>query len=126
EGAMHWTNNGATPYDIYQSVMDGNLYKPVGTAGVNGNWGRYRNAEATAALDQYANATDDAARTTAMNRLQKIMTEQMPMIPTSAANGGGVYSTKNWVGWPDEANPYAPAQPTLINAVDILLRLKPA
>jgi len=126
EGAMHWTNNGATPYDIYQSVMDGNLYKPVGTAGVNGNWGRYRNAEATAALDRYANATDEAARTAAMNQLQQIMIEQMPMIPTSAANGGGVYSTKNWVGWPDDANPYAPAQPTLINAVDILLRLKPA
>lgn len=126
EGAMHWTNNGATPYDIYQSVMDGALYKPVGTAGVNGNWGRYRNAEATAALEQYANATDEAARTTAMNQLQKIMTEQMPMIPTSAANGGGVYSTKNWVGWPDDANPYAPAQPTLINAVDIILQLRPA
>ena len=61
-----------------------------------------------------------------MATLQKIMIEQQPMIPTSAANSGGEYSTKNWVGWPDEANPYGPAQPTLRNALDIVLHLKPA
>ena len=36
------------------------------------------------------------------------------------------YSTKIWVGWPDDGNPYAPAQPTLINALDIVLHLTPA
>jgi peptide/nickel transport system substrate-binding protein len=123
---MHWTNSGATPYDLYQSMMDGALYKPVGSPGVNGNWGRYQNASATAALEQYANAADDAARTAAMNRLQDIMVEQMPVIVTSAANAGGEYSTKNWIGWPDEQNPYGPAQPTLINALDIVLHLRPA
>ncbi|HEV2782335.1 MAG TPA: ABC transporter substrate-binding protein [Actinophytocola sp.] len=126
EASMHWTNSGPTPYDIYQSIMDGALYKPVGTPGVNGNWGRFQNAEATAALEQYANAGDEAARTAAMHRLQRIMVEQMPVIVTSAANAGGEYSTKNWVGWPDEQNQYAPAQPTLINALDIILRLRPA
>jgi peptide/nickel transport system substrate-binding protein len=126
EGSMHWTNSGATPYDIYQSIMDGALYKPVGTSGVNGNWGPFQNAEATAALERYANATDDASRTTAMDSLQKIMVEQMPMIPTSASNQGGEYSTKNWVGWPSEQDPYGPAQPTLINALDIVLHLRPA
>jgi len=126
EASMHWTNHGATPYDIYQSMMDGALYKPVGTAGVNGNWGRFQNPTATAALEQYASASDDASRTAAMNKLQQIMIEQMPVIVTSAANAGGEYSTKNWVGWPDEQNQYAPAQPTLINALDILLQLRPA
>jgi peptide/nickel transport system substrate-binding protein len=126
EGSMHWTNSGATPYDIYQSMMDGALFKPIGTGGVNGNWGRYQNPAATAALEAYANASSDSARTTAMNELQKIMVEQMPVIVTSADNAGGAYSTKNWVGWPDDQNPYGPAQPTLINALDILLHLRPA
>jgi peptide/nickel transport system substrate-binding protein len=126
EAAMHWTNNGATPYDIYQSIMDGALYKPVGTAGVNGNWGRFRNAAATEALNTYANAPDDTARKAAMDELQKIYTEQAPVLITGAANAGGEYSTKNWVGWPDEDNQYAPAQPTQPNALDIILHLKPA
>lgn len=126
EAAMHWTNNGATPYDLYQSIMDGALYKPTGQAGVNGNWGRFRNADATTALDQYANAADDTARQEAMDELQRIYVEQAPVLITGAANAGGEYSTKNWVGWPDENNQYAPAQPTQPNALDIILHLKPA
>lgn len=126
EAAMHWTNNGATPYDLYQSIMDGAQYKPIGQAGVNGNWGRFQNADATAALDQYANAPDEAARKAAMDELQKIYVEQAPVLITGAANAGGEYSTKNWVGWPDENDQYAPAQPTQPNALDIILHLKPA
>ncbi|TDW91683.1 ABC transporter substrate-binding protein [Kribbella sp. VKM Ac-2566] len=126
DAAMHWTNGGATPYDIYQNIMDGKILKPVGKGGVSGNYGRFNSPEATKALDQYANAADDAARTTALNTLQKIMVEQMPIIPTSASNVGGLYSTKNWVGWPDEQNQYGPAQPTQQNALQIILNLKPA
>ncbi|WP_350274038.1 ABC transporter substrate-binding protein [Kribbella sp. HUAS MG21] len=126
DAGMHWTNGGATPYDIYQNIMDGKILKPVGKGGVSGNYGRFNSPEATKALDQYANASDDATRTTALNTLQKIMVEQMPVIPTSASNVGGLYSTKNWTGWPDEQNQYAPAQPTQQNALQIVLNLKPA
>ncbi|MEC3975267.1 ABC transporter substrate-binding protein [Amycolatopsis sp. H20-H5] len=127
EGVMHWTNDGATPYDMYRDVMDGSRYKPTGTGGINGNYGRYKNDEATKALETFANAPDEASRTTAMATLQKIMIEQQPMVVTSAAAaGGGEYSTKNWVGWPDDASPYSPVDPTLRNALDVVLHLKPA
>ncbi|MDQ0371428.1 ABC transporter substrate-binding protein [Catenuloplanes indicus] len=126
EASFRWTNGGATPYDMYQTIMDGNLLKPVGQAAQNGNFGRFDSPEATAALEAYANATDDAARTTAMNTLQKIFVEQMPMIPVGADNAGGAYNVKNWVGWPSAEDPYAPAQPTQPNAVDVILHLKPA
>jgi peptide/nickel transport system substrate-binding protein len=126
DAAMHWTNGGATPFDIYQNIMDGKILKPIGKAGVSGNYGRFNSPDATKALDQYANAADDATRTAALNTLQKIMVEQMPVIPTSASNVGGLYSTKNWVGWPDEQNQYGPAQPTQQNALQIILNLKPA
>jgi peptide/nickel transport system substrate-binding protein len=126
EAGMHWTNGGATPYDIYQNIMDGKILKPIGKGGVSGNYGRYNNPEATKALDAYANAADDAARTAALNTLQKIMVDQMPIIPTGASNIGALYSTKNWVGWPDESNPYGPSQPTQQTALQIVLALKPA
>jgi peptide/nickel transport system substrate-binding protein len=106
--------------------MNGALLKPVGTGGINGNYGRYENPGATKALSEYANAPDETTRAKAMNTLQKIMVDDMPVVITSAANAGGEYSTKNWVGWPDEQNQYGPAQPTLENALDIVMRLKPA
>lgn len=126
DATFRWTNGGATPYDIYQTIMDGALLKPIGKAQPAGNFGRFDSPEATAALRAYANATDEGARTTAMNTLQKIFVEQMPMIPVGADNVGAAYSAKNWIGWPDDANPYGAAQPTQPNALDVVLHLKPA
>ncbi|MFJ5227140.1 ABC transporter substrate-binding protein [Streptomyces sp. NPDC088400] len=126
DATLHWTNNGPTPYDMYQNIMDGSLLQPIGKSAPLGNFGRFDSPEATKALKEYANAEEDSARTAAMNTLQKIMVEEVPMIPTAAAPLGAEYSTKNWVGWPSEADPYGPPQPTLPNALDIVLRLKPA
>lgn len=125
QGVLHWTNNGATPYDLYQTIMDGAGLVPIGkTATVN--FGRFDSPAATTALNQYANASTDAERTAALNTLENIEVTQMPMIPIMAANAGGEYSTKNWTGWPSANDPYAPAQPTLINSLQIILKLKPA
>ncbi|HEY3611819.1 MAG TPA: ABC transporter substrate-binding protein [Pseudonocardiaceae bacterium] len=126
DAVMHWTNGGATPYDEYENIMDGAIFKPVGTGGVSGNYGRFQSPDATTALAQYANASDDTSRTAALNTLEQIMVTQMPVIPTGAAGAGGAYSTKRWVGWPSAANPYGPAQPTQPNALDIVLHLTPA
>ena len=122
---MRWTNGGATPYDIYQTVMDGDLLKPIGTAAQQGNFGRFKSPEATAALKAYANATSDAERTTAMNQIQKIFVDQAPMLPVGSDNVGGAFSTKNWIGWPSDADPYAGMQPTQPYALDVVLHLKP-
>lgn len=126
DATFRWTNGGATPYDIYQTVMDGRLLKPIGKASPAGNFGRFDNAEATAALIAYANATDDAARAAALATLQKVFVEQVPMVPVGADNVGAAYSTRNWVGWPDDADPYGAAQPTQPNAAEIVQRLRPA
>nr|WSZ98676.1 ABC transporter substrate-binding protein [Streptomyces sp. NBC_00857] len=126
DATLHWTNNGPTPYDMYQNIMDGSLLQPIGKSASLGNFGRFDSPEATKALREYANAEEDSARTAAMNTLQKIMVDEVPMIPTAAAPLGAEYSTKNWVGWPSEADPYGPPQPTQPNALDIVLRLKPA
>ncbi|BFU43615.1 ABC transporter substrate-binding protein [Krasilnikovia sp. MM14-A1004] len=126
DATFRWTNGGSTPYDLYQTVMDGSLLKPIGTASPAGNFGRFNSPEATTALKAYATASDEAARTTALNTLQKVFVEQTPMIPVGADNVGAAYSTKNWVGWPDDSNAYGAGQPTQANALDVVLHLKPA
>jgi peptide/nickel transport system substrate-binding protein len=110
---------------MYQNIMDGALLQPVGTT-ANGNFGRFNSPEATAALQQYANATTDSARQAALYSIQKIMVEQMPMIPTSAGNLGAEYVTSRWSGWPDNSNPYAANQPTRWGMLDVVLHLTPA
>ena len=42
EATFRWTESGATPYDIYRTIMDGRVLKPVGTASPAGNFGRFQ------------------------------------------------------------------------------------
>jgi peptide/nickel transport system substrate-binding protein len=126
DATMHWTNGGATPYDIYQTAMDGDLYQPIGTVAQQGNFGRFKSPEATAALKAYANATSDAARATAMGQIQKVFVEQAPMLPIGSDNVGAAFSDKNWTGWPSDADPYAGQQPTQPYVSQIIMKLKPA
>ncbi|GLY06063.1 ABC transporter substrate-binding protein [Actinoplanes sp. NBRC 101535] len=126
EGTVRWTNGGSTPFDIYQTVLDGDLYKPIGTAAQQGNFGRFQSPEATAALKTYSSATSDADRAAALATIQKIFVEQAPMLPIGSDNVGGAYSTKNWIGWPSDADSYAPMQPTQAGALDVVLHLRPA
>ena len=103
------------------------MLKPIGTGGVSGNYGRFNSPEATEALKAYANAD----RRRGPHRRAEHAAEDHGRADADdpdvgADNVGGAYSTKNWVGWPDEPNPYAPAQPTQPNALDVVLNLKPA
>ena len=126
QAAMHWSNGGATPYDMYENIMDGADLVPVGQPANSGNYGRFNSPQATAALKDYANATDDATRTAALQTVEQIMVQQAPMIPTSAGNYGAEYSTKHWTGWPDDSNSYMPIQPTLTQSLDVIMHLTPA
>lgn len=126
DATLHWTNNGPTPYDMYQHIMDPKLYQPLGEAAVGGNFGRFQSDAAAGALETFAASSDEAERTEALNDLQRILVDEVPMVPTVAAPIGALYSTKNWEGWPDESDPYGPSQPTQLNALDIVLRLTPA
>jgi len=126
DATFRWTNGGATPWNLYQTIMDGKLLKKIGTAAPGGNFGRFNSPEATKALGDYANASDEAGRAAALAIIQKVFVEQVPMIPVGADNIGMAYSTKNWVGWPDDTNPYSAGQPTQANALDVVLHLKSA
>ena len=126
EAGFRWTNGGATPYDIYQTIMDGDLLQPIGKASPQGNYGRFKSPEASNALKAYANASDEASRTTAMNTIQKVFVDQMPMIPVGADNVGAAYSTRNWTGWPSDADPYSGLQPTQPYAAEVVLHLQSA
>jgi peptide/nickel transport system substrate-binding protein len=126
EATMHWTNSGATPYDIYQTIMDGRLLKPIGQNSQQGNYGRFNNPQATQALETYQNATTDADRTAALNTLQQIFVDQAPMLPVGSDNVGMAYNDQYWKGWPSDANPYSGGQPTQPYESLILHNLTPA
>lgn len=125
QAAVHWTNSGATPFDMYSSMFDGVYLKPLGQP-ATWNYGRFADATSTKAFAAYQTASDDASRKAALDTIEKTMAEQVPVIGMDVRPELGIYSTKKWVGWPSESSPYADPAPTGYNMSEIMMKLKPA
>lgn len=123
QAILHWTDTGMTPYDLYSDMMDGRWLKPIGEE-ADYNFGRYDNAEATEALSAYANTTDEAARNTALETLQGIFVDDVPAVAVGTRPFIGAYNTRSFTGWPNDEDPYAPADQTQPTAVLVLTSLK--
>ena len=125
DGALHWTDSGFTPYNIYLDSMDQSFYKPLGQVATY-NFGRFQNPEASAALKDYANATSDAQRTKDLAMIQKVYVEQVPVIPVLEVPVWGNYTERYYTGWPTKENPYTDINMTTPAETLVLTKLKPA
>lgn len=125
QAILHWTDTGATPYDLYSDIMDGRWLKPLGEA-ADYNFGRFENEQVTKDLETYANSTDANERDAALAAVQKTFVEEVPSMPIGTRPFISSYNTRNYVGWPSEDDPYVNADPTQPTSVLILTKLKPA
>jgi peptide/nickel transport system substrate-binding protein len=125
DASEHWTNIGSTPYELYSNMFDPNYYEPLGKP-ATWDLGRYNDPTAKKLFTTYVNATDDATRKAALDRLQDLYVADVPAIGLDASSAVGEMSTKYWTGWPDDADPYANPQPSAGNVALILTKLKPA
>ena len=126
DAALHWTGSGSNPWHIYDDVMNGSYLQQASGGQVSDNFGRYDNPTATALLQKYASASDDATRTSTLNEIQKIFVEDVPAIPIGTHPTLAEYNTRTFVGWPSEDNQYATADPIAASAVQVLMKLTPA
>jgi len=123
DAAIHWTDGGSTPYDIYSDMMNGTYVVPVGQS-ANYNFGRYQNDAVTKALADYAAATADAARGAALTTIIDALIADAPTAPLLTRPSWGNYSTKYYTGWPSADDPYSDINMTLPAASLILTKLK--
>ncbi|HZU66412.1 MAG TPA: ABC transporter substrate-binding protein [Ktedonobacteraceae bacterium] len=124
--AISWTSPGPTPYYLYDSMLASNNTAPIGQPATS-NFERWSDPTTDKLLQQYASSPNPAVQQQALEGLQKIMVEQMPTIPLIYGATWYEYSTKNFVGWPDQQHPYAMPAPYSAPDVEIVvLNLHPA
>jgi peptide/nickel transport system substrate-binding protein len=120
--AIHWGNTGPSPYAQYDGWLD-----PALAQGNNasGNYGRFDNPDATAALAAYAKAGTTEESQAAIATLAKVVSEQAPIVPIMYAAGWYEYNTTNYSGWVDKDNQYVDPSPNPGNVLMVVLHLKP-
>jgi peptide/nickel transport system substrate-binding protein len=122
DSAIHWGAQGLTPYYTYDNWMDSTGV--VGsTAGYD--YGRFNSSNAQAAIQAYAAASSPAALNSAIKTLANIEATQVPVAPLMAGAAWGEFSTRNYTGWPGQANPYMDPGPNLPEVLVVVQQLKP-
>jgi peptide/nickel transport system substrate-binding protein len=124
DAAIHWSNQGPSPFQIFDNWMDSSLTAPVGQAAA-GDLGRYKSPAAQAALSEFAAAGTPAAQKTAIQKLETIQDADVPVAPLLQGADWYEYSTRNYTGWPTQANPYMNPTPGSPYLEETILHLKP-
>jgi len=134
DAAISWTNSGPTPYYAYQALLSSANSAPAGKAVVGTNFERWDasssngfSAQTDKLITQYEETADLNAQKQAMQGIQDIMVNQLPVIPLTVNVYWDEYTTRNWTGWPDASNPYDSGAPyTSPDSENVILHLTPA
>ena len=101
-----WESYGPTPYYTYNPTFNSSFTAPIGKTAVS-NFSRYTNPLIDAALQVYNSTSDPRLQRQAIYTIERIVLDDMPILPFLANQGNEVYNTTNFVGWPSENYPYA-------------------
>ncbi|HDM76344.1 MAG TPA: ABC transporter substrate-binding protein [Deltaproteobacteria bacterium] len=96
---------GLNPYYEYRPVLYSKLTAPIGENAA-GNFGRWIDPVTDAMFEIFERTTDEAVQKRAMSVIEKIMLTEVPVIPMFYTPVPELYTTRRFVGWPSEENPY--------------------
>ncbi|MFI5066020.1 MAG: ABC transporter substrate-binding protein [Streptosporangiales bacterium] len=124
DATIHWSNQGPNPYFIYDNWLDSSLTAKVGSPAA-GDFGRYNNPQAQAALAQFAGSGDAATQKAAITKLENIMTTDVPVVPLLDGGAWAEVSTRDYTGWPTASDPYMNPVPNTPYIEYTILHLTP-
>ena len=104
-----WDNsgNGPTPYAYFKEHFDRASFVPSGrSAELTGNWEHFQSAEGTRLLKAFRNTLDPAVQHRLSAKLERLWLRTLPFVPLFAAPVWSTYSTKHFVGFPNEHDFY--------------------
>jgi len=104
------TSPGPSPYYELRNSLHSATTAEVGQTAA-GDYGRYKNSALDALFDQYGQVTDSAKQHDLMKQIEKIILEDVPIIPVTEGVAWYQYSTKDFAGWPTKDDPFAAPAP---------------
>jgi len=104
------TSPGPSPYYELRNTLHSATTAAIGQTAA-GDYGRYKNPALDALFDQYGGTTDQAKQHDLIKQVEKIMLEDVPVIPVTEGVAWYQYSTKDFAGWPTKDDPFAAPAP---------------
>jgi peptide/nickel transport system substrate-binding protein len=98
------------PWSYYYSLLDSSIAPAIGKADTVGNYGRYRNAQVDALLNQIGGTTNASVQKPDFYKIETIFTHDMPLIPMWESQDEIEFNGNDVSNIPTVSDPYgAPA-----------------
>jgi len=110
--AEHWSNNGLTPFNLYDNWLNSALHNGKSNTG---DYEGLKNPAIDAALAKLAGDATVEQQTADLAPIMSFVAKNLPVIPITTASEWFEYNSQHWVGWPTQQNPYETGQPTGTN-----------
>ncbi len=105
DAAMGGFGGTGDPYTDFNNSLNSGFATAVNTPTAN-NFERFTDPGVDSALATLAKATDEATQQQATNALEQAMFSKVPVVLMYYGGSWGLFSTKNFTGWPSADNPY--------------------
>lgn len=124
DAAIYFGDSTNRPYSDYRSLLESSLSAPVGKPSA-GDYERVSSAQVDGLLNEIAASTSTATENAAIGSLASYVYNSVPVIELTTEPGWYEYSTKNYTGWPDAANPDADPV-SVLSQLEIIPQLRAA
>lgn len=104
--AYGYEAGGPTPFYEFRQWLYGPASAPIGQA-ASTNWERYSDKNTDALIESYGDAANLGQQKAIAAKLEKVLLDDVPLIPITEQVDWDQYSTKQFVGWPTAQDPYA-------------------
>jgi peptide/nickel transport system substrate-binding protein len=123
DAAIGGYGGSGSPYTDFNNALSSNYAAPIGTPTAN-NFERFKSPSVDKSLAKLASATDPATQQAATDQLEQVMYTQSPVVLLYFGGSWGLFSTKNFTGWPSASDPYALPTSYTNAALMVLTHLK--
>jgi len=125
QAAIGSFGGSGSAYSAFYPALDSSFAAPIKTATVT-NFERFKSPAVDTYLADLAAATTNKEQLEATYNLEEVMYNWVPFVDLYYGGMWGLFSTKNWVGWPSAKDPYTLPATWNDDLLAIMMHVKPA
>jgi peptide/nickel transport system substrate-binding protein len=122
--SIDYAGAGFSPYYQYNNILPSRHWAPIGEDASKHSQVRYKNQDVDMKMSQYSQTADPGEQLRLMGGVLTAVMRDTPLIPLFNNPIWFEYSTRKFVGWPNEKNPYTAPKTDGMAKMPIFLNIR--
>ena len=124
--SFDYASAGFSPYYQYNNILPSRHWAPVGKESPSRHsFVRYKNETVDKEIEEYSRTADEKKKIELIGGVLLAVMRDTPLVPLFNNPTWFTYSTRKFVGWPNESNPYVAPKTDGMDKLMVYLELQP-